>query len=112
MRHIISEEGRSLIRTYLASATKNAAISSRAMSKLRGKTSKGPRHRREPSTFVLDRFCNIGDIWNIRIKADVSTYMSVHLLLCYHALYVFRGQQLFFIHIFESGDRKDGLVHS
>ena len=36
-RHIITVEGRSLIRTFLAGATKDAAISSRAMSKLERK---------------------------------------------------------------------------
>ena len=34
MQHAISIEGRSLIRTFLADATKDATISSRAMSKL------------------------------------------------------------------------------
>ena len=37
-QHIISIEGRSLIRTFLAGATKDAAISSRALSKLRAKS--------------------------------------------------------------------------
>jgi len=35
MQHVITVEGRSLIRTFLAGATKDAAVSSRAMSKLR-----------------------------------------------------------------------------
>jgi hypothetical protein len=37
MRHIISEEGRSLIRTFLAGATKNVAIVLEVMSKLEEK---------------------------------------------------------------------------
>ena len=36
--HIISIEGRSLIRTFMAGATKDAAISSKVLSKLKRKS--------------------------------------------------------------------------
>jgi len=38
MQHVITVEGRSLIRTFLAGATKDATISSWALSKLRTKS--------------------------------------------------------------------------